>query len=47
MRRVEITMLALGAALVTVSAVLIFWPAAPGVLGVLLLAAGVDRGSKP
>lgn len=47
MRRVEITMLALGAALVTASAALIYVPAAPGVLGVLLLAAGIDRGSKP
>jgi hypothetical protein len=46
MGRVEITCLALGAALVTVGAGLVFVPAAPIVLGGLLIAAGVDRGAK-
>jgi hypothetical protein len=46
MGRVEITCLALGAALVTLCAGLIFWPAAPGVLGALLIVAGLPRG-KP
>lgn len=46
MRRVEITCLALGAALVTLCAGLIYVPAAPGVAGVLLIAAGLDRSSR-
>lgn len=43
MGRLEIIMLALGAALVTLGAGLVFFPAAPLMLGVLLIAAGYDR----
>lgn len=45
MGRVEIAVMALGAALVVAGVAVLLWPAALVVAGVLLIAAGLPRGS--